>query len=156
MIMYFSYIFSINELNELCHRLFESKKEVLKSYVNKLLNDKWPRPPPPPLPQQQQTQAADVSQLLKFMLTWPLFQTVYENHIQYWQVASSSPFSVGQNKTNYQEADCLLSFAWNEKYIEAFRYMIDMLNRLALGNADISDIVSGTLYFNPFVTKLLP
>lgn len=119
----------INELNELCSTLFDTRKVVLRAYVKKLLADKWPK--------------AGDDNLLKFVLTWPLFQTVYENQIHFSSLSStnsSNPLTI-QTENTYNEANQLLSFAWNEKFIQTFRYIIGVLNSLAAGNAFISDIV---------------
>lgn len=55
-----------DEMNDLCTKLHAFKLTILRVYIERLLKDKW----------------TIATSLLKFMLQWPVFLTIYENQMK--------------------------------------------------------------------------
>jgi hypothetical protein len=114
---------SVKEFNDMCKKLYNMKKDVLKFYIDKLLNDIWPK---------------QNDQWFNFLLTSKTVLTIYENQINF-KALNDNPLSL-TDITSYNESNYLLNFAHNSKFIQIFHYSIDILNRISSGNAIISEI----------------
>jgi hypothetical protein len=114
---------SVKEFNDMCKKLFNMKKDVLKFYIDKLLNEIWPK---------------QNDQWFNFLLTSKTVLTIYENQINF-KALNGNPLSL-THITSYEESNYLLNFAYNSKFIQIFHYSIDILNRISSGNAIINDI----------------
>jgi len=112
----------------MCRKLFAIaiKRDVLKSYIEKLFNDIWPK---------------QEDQWFQFLLTWPTVLTIYENQISLMNNSNKNPLSL-TDKTSYNKSsnNCLLNFDHNYKYIKIYLYSMDILNRIANSNAAIVHI----------------
>jgi hypothetical protein len=113
---------NVDEFENLCNKLYNTKKSLVKNYVEQLLKKIWPK---------------NFDDWLQFLLSQPIVLAIYKYNIinKYY----TNPLGL-LDKNTHDDSLSLINNSFNIKYINIFKQFGDVLDAIVSGKVIIKDL----------------